>query len=201
MLAAKCPNELIPYLKTVPSSVENQPRLSFVSHEPLFPNPVARTWTTTTPSKPDLHHIQLQTNSELKIDRIFLDLTDLNGIPNFELRDDGTWGDAQANDQNFSGDLRLSPKTHLTEIGIPATFISDKKIVAKSMIRFPATAKRLYLILKGDTLPKIANKLLGDSSKWKTIALYNGLPIITRESKNGTVYDCKIIAGKTIKIP
>jgi len=179
----------------------NPPKTPAKSPSPLFPNPVAHTWTTTTPSKPNLHHIQLQTNQTLKIDRIFLDLTDLNGIPNFELRDDGTWGDAQANDQKFSGDLRLSPKTHLTEIGIPATFISDKKIVAKSMIRFPTTAKRPYLILKGDTLPKIANKLLGDSSKWKTIARHNGLPIITRESKNGTVYDCKIIAGETIQIP
>jgi len=168
----------------------------------LPPNPVSRAWTTTTPSKPNLHHIQIQTNRSLKIDRLFLDLTDLNDIPNFELRDDGTWGDAKANDQKFSGNLQLSPTTQLHEINIPATFISKTKTVAKSMIRFPAIpTKKTYLIRQGDTLRKIARKLLGDSTKWKSIARYNELPIITKESKNGTVYDCKIIAGETIKIP
>jgi len=167
-----------------------------------FPNPVTRAWSKNTPSKPNLHHIQLQINPSLKIDRVFLDLTDLNGIPNFELRDNGTWGDTKAHDHKFSGLLRLAPKIHLHEIGIPATFFAKSQIIAKSMIRFSATSpKKTYLILQGDTLPKIAKKLLGDGSKWKTIAHYNGLPIITRETKNGTVYDCKIIAGETIKIP
>lgn len=65
----------------------------------------------------------------------------------------------------------------------------EKYIIVYQSTASAEKVKNEYVVIQGDTLPKIAHRLLGDNSRWQEIYNYNNLK------------DVVLTAGDTLKIP
>lgn len=65
----------------------------------------------------------------------------------------------------------------------------EKYIIVYQNTSINEKVKSEYVIIQGDTLPKIAHRLLGDNSRWQEVYNYNNLK------------DVVLTAGDILKIP